>query len=114
MSSLEGCIQFDWICERSLVMRVEMERRGDERDVRSHERVMVRLDCDFSSIVPATEAHLSFGHFQPRGVTACEQTESRADDNSFGLRRRNDERLPGRLLLDRGLYRAALQPDAPS
>src|SRR5205814_2274696 len=67
-----------------------------------------------SSIVPATEAHLSFGHFQPRGVTACEQTEGRADDNSFGLRRRNDERLPGGLLLNRCLHGAALQPDTPS
>src|SRR2546428_2331370 len=92
-----SCVQFGWSCNASLMMRVGVNGCRDERNIRSHEYVMARLDCDFSPVVPATEPHLSFGHFQPRGVTTCKQTEGRAHDNGFALRRCKDEWVPGRL-----------------
>ena len=51
-------------------MRVGVERRRDERSVRSHDRVMAGLDRDLGAVVQPAETHLAFRYLQP-GVMAA-------------------------------------------
>src|SRR6266540_890007 len=90
-------------------MWVGVERRGDERSVRSCDGIMAGLDRDFSAIETPAEAHLALGYFQPGVMASRDQTERRAHYDDLGLRCHEDERAPGRLLLQRSLHRSVIQ-----